>query len=587
MTMQSFKNSEGGVIIGIDLGTTHSLAAVWRNGRSELIPNAIGEFLTPSVVSLDNDGCILIGQAAKERLQTHPTLTAAGFKRFMGSAHINLLGEQPFRAEDLSSLVLRSLKQDAENYLDQPVYEAVVTVPAYFSDVQRQATRDAAILAGFQQVTLLNEPTAAALAYGLHQEREETQFLVFDLGGGTFDVSVLELFEGVMEVKATAGDNNLGGDDIDQALIQQFFEKTSAPSTLRNDAQTMSYLLARAECAKCALATQEAATIRLSLPDTLYEMTLDQVGLAEALAPFLERLSIPIERALRDAKLRSTELDAVVLAGGSTRLLAVRQLVTKLFGRFPEIALNPDKVVALGAAVQAGLRAKDAALSERVMTDVCPYSLGIEVSKQMADGRYAGGYMSTVLERNTAIPASRVQRFSPLRDNQETLQVRVFQGESRRANDNIELGQFDLPLPKGKKEQVGADVRFTYDVSGLLEVEATPTKNYQPYGRPNKLVIESSGQRLSEAQIEQRLAILSAIKVHPRDRLEARTLLARAERIHTQLLGNERELIASTITTFEWTLESQDETKISHAKRHLTALLDRVEKDKYLHSDPI
>ena len=561
---------------------THSLAAVWREGRSVLIPNSIGQVLTPSVVGLDADGSILVGQAARERLQTHPHLTAAAFKRSMGSSKQIRLGDRQFRAEELSALVLRSLKQDAESFLGEAVSEAVVTVPAYFSDAQRQATRNAGVLAGFAQITLLNEPTAAALAYGLHQESAETQFLVFDLGGGTFDVSVLELFEGVMEVKATAGDNHLGGEDVDAALIQHFFAATGAPKEWLDDAMVMSRLAARVEAAKRSLAYEDSAAISLVLQDAEYQMTLTQDILASALAPLLERMRAPIERALRDAKLRSVELDAVVLAGGSTRLRAVRQLVTKLFGRFPETSLNPDEVVALGAAVQAGLKLKDAALAERVMTDVCPYSLGIETNRRTAEGQYVDGFMATVLERNTVIPASRVQRFSPLRDNQEQLDVVVYQGEARRVSDNILLGKLTLSLPRGPQHLVGADVRFTYDVSGLLEVQATPVKDGQPYGEAKTLVIESAGQRMTSEEIAQRLAALEAIKVHPRDRMEARTLLARAERHHMQLLGRARDYLASAITAYEWALESQVEGRIASAKSDLQELLQSIEEDKYL-----
>jgi molecular chaperone HscC len=568
-------------MIGIDLGTTHSLAAVWREGRSVLIPNSIGQVLTPSVVGLDADGSILVGQAARERLQTHPHLTAAAFKRSMGSSKQIRLGDRQFRAEELSALVLRSLKQDAESFLGEAVSEAVVTVPAYFSDAQRQATRNAGVLAGFAQITLLNEPTAAALAYGLHQESAETQFLVFDLGGGTFDVSVLELFEGVMEVKATAGDNHLGGEDVDAALIQHFFVATGAPKALLDDAMVMSRLAARVEAAKRSLAHDDSAAISLVLQDAEYQITLTQDILASALAPLLERMRAPIERALRDAKLRSVELDAVVLAGGSTRLRALRQLVTKLFGRFPETSLNPDEVVALGAAVQAGLKIKDAALAERVMTDVCPYSLGIETTRRMGDGQYAQGFMATVLERNTVIPASRVERFSPVRDYQEHLEIAVYQGEARRVSDNIPLGKLQLPLPKGLQHQVGADVRFTYDVSGLLEVEVRPVKDGMPYGDAKTLVIESAGQRMSPDEIAQRLAALDSIKVHPRDRMEARTLLARAERHHMQLLGRARDYLASAITAYEWALESQNDSRIASAKSALQELLQSIEEDKY------
>lgn len=536
------------MIVGIDLGTTHSLAAIWRDGNSQLVPNSLGEVLTPSVVGIDTDGSILVGQAAKERLQSHPGATAAAFKRAMGTAKTFQLGAKQFRAEDLSSFVLRSMKVDIETLLGHSVTEAVVTVPAYFSDAQRVATRNAGLLAGFAQISLLNEPTAAALAYGLHQQDSETKFLVFDLGGGTFDVSVLEMFDGVMEVKATAGDNHLGGEDVDAALAQQFLEKTQCPKEALLNPTFNAVLMSRIETAKKALASKENANVSLPYEAKTYAIDLTALDLDQAMVPFLERLRSPVERAMRDSKLHVNELSAVVLVGGSTRLNAVRTLVTKMFGRFPETTLNPDEVVARGAAIQAGLKMRDSALSERVMTDTCPYSLGIEVSREIEAGRQVNGFMSTVLERNTVIPASRVQRFVPIEDNQKALQVSVYQGEARLVRDNIKLGEFELLLPAGLKTEVGADVRFTYNVSGLLEVQATPVKNGVASGAVKQLVIENSSERLSPEEISKRLAELNDIKIHPRDRMEIRALLARCEKHHGQLLGTAREILAARIS---------------------------------------
>jgi molecular chaperone HscC len=569
------------MIIGIDLGTTHSLATVWQDGKSTLVLNSLGEVLTPSVVGLDNDGSILVGKAAKERLQTHPELTVAGFKRTMGTAKIVNLGKKQFRAEELSSLVLRSLKADVETKLGFPVKEAVVTVPAYFSDAQRVATRNAGLLAGFEQISLLNEPTGAALAYGLHQQDSETKFLVFDLGGGTFDVSVLEMFDGVMEVKATAGDNHLGGEDIDAVLAQQFLEKTQCPKDALLNPVFHAVLMSRIEVAKRALSIKENANVSIPYEGKTYALDLTAIDLDQAMVSFLERLRAPVERAMRDSKLHASELSAVVLVGGSTRLNAVRNLVTKMFGRFPETTLNPDEVVARGAAIQAGLKMKDASLSERVMTDTCPYSLGIEVSREIEAGRQVTGFMSTVLERNTVIPASRVQRFVPIEDNQKVLQVSVYQGEARLVRDNIKLGEFELPLPAGLKTEVGADVRFTYNVNGLLEVQATPVKNGVSSGAVKQLVIENSSERLSPEEIQKRLAELNDIKIHPRDRMEVRALLARCEKHHGQLLGTAREHLAARISFFESMLETQDDRRIAPAKKTLIELAEEIEADRF------
>ena len=342
------------MIIGIDLGTTHSLTSVWQDGRAKLVANTLGDLLTPSVVSLDNDCTILVGKAAKERLQTHPENTTSLFKRFMGSDKKIKLGTKEFRAEELSAFVLKSLKADAEAYLGQAVTEAVITVPAYFSDTQRKATRAAGLLAGLKVDCLLNEPTAAALAYGIHQTQSETRFLVFDLGGGTFDVSILELFDGVMEVRASAGDNFLGGEDITQAIAHAFFEMQQFDKNLKLNNRFMQRLIAGAEQVKRELSQSPTVTMQLNHDGNLYQMTIDEARLEQICTPFLKRLREPVERALRDTNLRSDALDSVVLAGGATRMPIVKRLVTKMFGRFPASDINPDEVVALGAAVQAG-----------------------------------------------------------------------------------------------------------------------------------------------------------------------------------------------------------------------------------------
>ena len=569
------------MIAGIDLGTTHSLAAVWRNGQAELIRNALGHVLTPSVVSLDEDGSILIGLAAGERLQSHPDRTAAVFKRAMGTSRTFRLGKREFRAEELSSFVLRSLKTDLETALGEPVAEVVVTVPAYFSQAQREATRQAAALAGFERISLLNEPTAAALAYGLHQKDGETQFLVFDLGGGTFDVSILEMFDGVMEVRATAGDNQLGGEDVDQLIARHFIAESGLPANLANQPTTKAQLVARVEAAKKELSLAPSVQIRLPVSERTYEAELTAEQLEELVKPLMERMRTPVERAMRDAKLRPADLNAVVLAGGSTRMVSVRQWVTRMFGRFPETALNPDEVVALGAAVQAGLKMNDAALSERVMTDVCPYTLGIETSREVSSGKHATGFMAPVMDRNTAIPASRVQQFSPVQDNQKILVIKIYQGEARRVNDNIMLGQFSVNLPSGLAREVAVDVRFTYDISGLLEVGATPLKNQQPASPPVHVVVENTANQLPAAEVATRLLALQKLKIHPREQMETRTVMARAERLHSQLLGQLREQLAAAITRFETVIESQDPRMIESVKNHLVTFLDSLEADQF------
>ena len=568
------------MIIGIDLGTTHSLAAVWKDGRPHLVLNALGSYLTPSCVSIDDDGSVLVGQAARDRLQTHPEVTASLFKRYMGSDKSFQVGARSFRAEELSSLVLRSLKADAEAMLGEPVTEAVITVPAHFSDSQRKATRIAGQLAGLQVERLVNEPTAAALAYGLHQDEDATQFLVFDLGGGTFDVSILEMFEGVMEVRATAGDNFLGGEDFVHEIVQLFFAETGLPEAARADGGFMQQLMARAELAKRALSDNESATLSLNWQDGEHTLTLTQERFRAISEPLLARLRTPVERALRDASIRAGEIDNVVLAGGATRSPIVRQMVTRMFGRFPAMDINPDEVVALGAAVMAGLKARDEALKEVVMTDVCPYTLGVETVHRMPGGGEVDGYFSPIIERNTVVPASRVKGYVPVREGQRLLNLEIFQGEARLVRDNIKLGMLEVPLPKGPRDDCGVDVRFTYDVNGLLEVEATVRGTQEVH----RLVIQGNSGVLSELEIAARLAQLADLKIHPRDKAENRALVAQSERVFQQLRGNARERLGDEISRFELTLESQEERQIRAARERLRKVMGFFERDS--HFDP-
>ena len=525
------------MIVGIDLGTTNSLISVWDAQGPRLIPNTLGEVLTPSCVSVDEDGTILVGRAARERLQTHPDRTAAVFKRYMGSVKLIRVGQRDFRPEELSALVLRSLKEDAEIALGVPVTEAIITVPAYFSDAQRKATRAAGQLAGLHVERLLNEPTAAALAHGIHLRGAESRFLVFDLGGGTFDVSVLDLFENVMEVRASAGDNMLGGEDFVLRLVDHFFEHNAIPRGLRSDALFMQRLIAKAETAKRALSDTPGATIRLVHNACEYALDVSELMFEEICKSLLARLRNPVERALRDSNLRIADLDNIVLAGGATRMPMVRRLVARMFGRFPSCDINPDEVVALGAAVQAGLKMRDAALDEVVMTDVSPYSLGIEVAMQLGDGSMSSGHFDAIIERNTLVPVSRVKRYYPVTDFQNELVMNVFQGEARLAKDNIRLGCLKIALPNALRDECGSDVRFTYDVNGLLQVEATLEKTQETHA----LVIEGNPGLLSEEEVAARFISLSELKIHPRAQLEHRTLLARAERLYQQLRGSERE----------------------------------------------
>ncbi|PRB45575.1 molecular chaperone HscC [Pseudomonas sp. MYb2] len=561
------------MIVGIDLGTTNSLVAVWRGDATELVPNALGQFLTPSVVGLDDQGRILVGQAARERLHTHPRLTASLFKRHMGSATEVYLADKAFRPEELSALVLKSLKEDVERAFGETVTEAVISVPAYFSDAQRKATRIAGELAGLKVEKLINEPTAAALAYGLHQRDKETSFLVFDLGGGTFDVSILELFEGVMEVRASAGDNFLGGEDFDTVLLEHFISQQRSAADFPERSSVIQPLRREAERVRKALGQDDSAEFRLQLGERQWTHTITQQQLATLYMPLLERLRAPIERALRDARIRVSDLDEILLVGGTTRMPLVRKLAAGLFGRFPSITLDPDQVVAQGAAIQAALKARAAALEEVVLTDVCSYTLGIETSTQVGRN-YESGHYLPIIERNSIVPVSRVKTVYTLHDNQEQVVVRIFQGESRLVKDNVALGELDIKVPKRKAGEVALDVRFTYDNNGLLEAQVKIPLT----GQQHSLVIENNPGVLSPEEIQQRLANLAQLKIHPREQQVNTLLSARLERLYQESLGDLRDLMGDWAKQFQIALDSQDERQIREVRTDLSRRLTELDR---------
>ncbi|MGF0241041.1 molecular chaperone HscC [Rhodococcus sp. IEGM1300] len=560
------------MIVGIDLGTTNSLVAVWRGESSELVTNALGQFLTPSVVGLDDQGRVLVGQAARERLHTHPHQTTSLFKRHMGSATEVRLGNRTFRPEELSALVLKSLKEDVERAFGETVHEAVISVPAYFSDAQRKATRIAGELAGLNVEKLINEPTAAALAYGLHQRDKETSFLVFDLGGGTFDVSILELFDGVMEVRASAGDNFLGGEDFDTVLLEHFIEHHRLTDDFPDRNSVIQPLRREAERVRKALGQDSSAEFSLRVDGKQWTQTVTQQQLAVLYTPLLERLRTPIERALRDARIRVSDLDEILLVGGTTRMPLVRKLAAGLFGRFPSISLDPDEVVAHGAAIQAALKARSAALEEVVLTDVCSYTLGIETSTQVGQ-QFESGHYLPIIERNSIVPVSRVKTVYTLSDNQEHVLLKIYQGESRLVRDNVALGQLDIKVPKRKAGEVALDVRFTYDNNGLLEAQVLIPLT----GEQHSLVIENNPGVLTPEEIQQRLQSLAQLKIHPRDQQVNTVLTARLERLYQESLGQLREQIGHWAQQFQHVLESQDERRIREARSELTQQLSTLD----------
>jgi molecular chaperone HscC len=575
------------MIVGIDLGTTNSLVGVWRDGAITLIPNALGHLLTPSTVGMSESGEILVGLAARDRLASHPRQTVAAFKRYMGTDRILFAGQRGFRAEELSALVLRSLKADAEAFLGEPVVEAIITVPAYFSDAQRKATKAAGELAGLTVPRLLTEPTAAALAHGLaggvETAADDSTILVVDLGGGTFDVSILHCFEGVMEVRATAGDSWLGGEDFVDAIIAAFMAgpgRVAGIPALSSEAPHAVHgaLRRQAELGKRRLSDAEEATLELVHDGRPVSWTLSRETFERLSEPLLARLRAPLERALRDARIHPEELSHIVLAGGASRMPMFRRLIARLFRRLPVQNLNPDEIVARGAAVRAGLQMREASLEEMVLTDVSPFTLGIEVSERTASGAHMAGFFLPLIERNTVIPASRSKTVTTIENNQRSIKLAVFQGEARLVKDNIQLGELSVKVPPGPAGEASVEVRFTYDTSGLIEVEATVVGTH----RTTSLVIEGNPGVLTPDEIAKHLAALAKLKVHPREQAENAALLARAERLYEERLGDTRRIIGDWLAAFLAALEAQDAEEIARARARLAQQLDSVDDEFFL-----
>jgi molecular chaperone HscC len=570
------------VIVGIDLGTTFSLVAAMKGDAPVLIPNALGELLTPSAVSILDGGEVVVGAAARARAVTHPDRTARFWKRDMGTDRSTRLGDRAFSPQELSALVLRSLKADAELALGQPIDEAVVTVPAYFDEGQRRATRDAGAIAGLRVERIINEPTAAALAYGLHHRHREQRAVVLDLGGGTFDVTVLEIIEGVVEIQSTAGDSRLGGEDFADALAASLAARLpGGVEAVQAEPIAWARLREACEIAKRTLSAGDSA--RVTLPDLRLggrAVTVDEeitrVQAEAVWAPLLERLRAPTLRALRDAKLDPARIDEVLLVGGATRTPCVVRFAAQVFGRMPERRLPPDEAVALGAAVQAALKEGHAAVDDLVVTDVAPFTLGIAVATHFGT-RSVSGVFAPILERGTVIPASRVRTFSTMSDNQKEILVEVYQGEHATCAQNRKLGDYALRgIPPGPAGSQAIDLRFSYDMNGLLEVDMTVNST----GRKETLLIEQTPGRLTSEQIATARKNLDRLKFHPREALPNTTAMARADSLFIELTGIPRELLGEAIAVFRGALDAQDPDPIADARRRLLALVEDIEQGR-------
>lgn len=557
------------MIIGIDLGTSNSLVAYFSKDGPKIIPNRLGKNITPSVVSIGEEGDIYVGEIAREQMLLEADTGAAVFKRNMGSTKEFKLRGQKFTAEELSSFIIRVLKEDAENYLKQPVTEAVISVPAYFNEQRRRATKRAGELAGLKVERIISEPTAAAIAYGLYEEKQNAKFLVFDLGGGTFDISILELFGNIIEVHAVAGDNYIGGEDFTNILEDIFYFKVMDIDPQQLTMKELGHIHKQAELCKLGFSKGDKSTFTCVIGGQTYtvEITMDEYQ-ASCLS-LLEKIKEPIRRSLSDANIRISDIDKVVAVGGATKLPIIRKFMSQLFKRLPHTHISPDEVVALGTAIQGAMKSRNAAIKEVILTDVCPLTLGTEVIHDHGDNRYIDGLFYPIIERNTTIPASRTERLYTTHDNQSKIRINILQGESRFAKNNLSLGELMISVPQSKAGKEAVDVTYTYDINSLLEVQVKTVST----GEIVKKVIIDSENHMGEEEIQERLEELAYMKIHPREREENKLLLLQAERYFEESIGQERLLIESTLRNFEIILEKQDPEIISEARKDFQAFL--------------
>ena len=576
-------------IIGIDLGTTNSCVAVIEGGESVVIPNAEGARTTPSVVAFKKDGERIVGRVAKQQAVSNPDRTISSIKREMGTGYKVKIDSKDYTPQEISAMILSKLKQDAEAYLGDKVTEAVITVPAYFTDAQRQATKDAGKIAGMEVKRIINEPTAAALAYGIDKEKDQ-KVMVYDLGGGTFDVSIIEMGDGVQEVLATAGNNRLGGDDFDQKIVDWMVAgfKADTGVDLSNDKMAMQRLREAAEKAKIELSGGLSSNISLPFitadatgPKHL-DMTLSRAKFNELTASLVEATMGPVKQALSDSGLSASQIDKVLLVGGSTRIPAVQEAIQKFMGKEPFKGINPDECVAMGAALQAGVLGGE--VKGLLLLDVTPLSLGVETM---------GGVMTKVIERNTTIPTKKSQIFSTAADNQPSVEVHVLQGEREFAKDNKTLGVFHLdgiaPAPRGVPQ---IEVTFDIDANGIVNVSAkdlgTGTEQHITITSSSNMSKEDIEKAVKDA--EQYAAEDAKIKEKVEVRNQADQMVYQSEKtlgeVGDKIPADEKAKVQSGIDKLKEVLKGDDTDAIKSATEELTQMFYQMSEKLYQQTNP-
>ena len=553
-------------VIGIDLGTTNSLASVWRNGKIELIPNTFGEYLTPSVVSFGEHGEIFVGKVAKERLITTPSVSFAEFKRNMGTDYRYFANGKYYTAEDLSSFVLRRLREDAESYIGEPVTEAVISVPAYFNDDKRCATKNAGRLAGLTVERLINEPSAVALKHHMGVEAAET-FIIFDFGGGTLDVSLVDAFDNMVEIQAVSGDNYLGGKDFNELIAEEFYrENRLKKEALSKEEQGI--VLKEAEALKRELTGQDEAERIVYVGNQEYTMRMTNQHLIHIGKELFMRMSLPVRRVINDSGMTAEEIDKVILVGGSSKMPVVKQYLKTLLAMPVVTDESPDESIAAGVGIAAAVKERAGDVKDMILADICPFSLGTEI--------YDGSF-SPIIERNDTLPCSRTREYVTVEDFQSEMTFAIYQGDSLIARENLLLGNMTvtgiLPQPKG---MVGARVTFMYDINGILDIRIVSGDQYL------HKVIMNKKMGLSEEELEDRLKELRRMTLSQVDDENVRYLLEKANRLYRECSPGMREYISAQASRFRQIIAHEGNSRVRReACVQLSVYLEAVERNKF------
>lgn len=556
-------------IVGIDLGTTNSLIAVYRNGKSELIPNEFGEYLTPSVIHINKDKEVIVGKTAKELLIVDPDNTVSVFKRSMGLNKTYSLRGGKYKPEELSAFVIKKLVEDAKRELKEEVEEVIISVPAYFDDVRRKATKRAGEIAGVKVERLINEPSAAALACRMEEEDDESVYMVFDFGGGTLDVSVVECFDNIISVNAVSGDNHLGGSDFDD-VIAQYICKELGREYKKLSKQSQSIVLHKAEQLKKKLSCEKEAEISIDLDEMKGVVSLTHEKLVEISAKIFSRMKKPIRQVLNDCEFQLDDISKIVLVGGSSKMTVVSMYLYYLLHKDLYASGDSDETVAIGLGYYAGMKSRNEDIKDLVMTDICPFSLGVDTHNE-ADA--FNPYFSPIIARNSVLPISKWDYYTTVHNNQKVIELNIYQGDEYYAKNNIHLGKMSIkvkPRPKGE-EQI--KVRFTYDINGILDVEVEVVSTHMKY---QKTIINKE-LGLSDKELQKQMEKLAELKKDPKSKEENQYLLTLANALYRETSGDVRDYIAGIIDYFDRVLSEANEVKIEHIRRRLMVVLSNIE----------